>query len=101
MVIIAEPGGLLEQEKSGQCLVGSGTAYRNQFARNPIHLDGGLAQSQIVVGGEDPNLVAAIALKLRFVSKHQGAHDGMQPVGTHQQVEAAGGSPTKGHVDSS
>src|SRR5947207_6741922 len=67
--------------------------------RHAIHLYGSLAQSQIVVGGEDPGLVAAIALKVRFVSKHQGAHDRMQPISPHQQVEAAGAAPLKGHID--
>src|SRR6266571_3190301 len=80
-------------------MVSSCIAYRDHFSRDIVHLHGGLAESQIVVCGEDPDLIAEIALKLRLVSKHQGPHDRMQPIGTHQQVDAAGAAPRKGHID--
>src|SRR5437660_544431 len=45
-------------------------------------------------------MVAAIVLKLCFVSKPQCAYLRMQPICPHYQVEAAGVAPLKGHVDS-
>src|SRR5438270_2052723 len=45
-------------------------------------------------------MVATIALKLCFVSKHQRAYLRMQPIRPHYQVEVAGAAPLKGHVDS-
>src|SRR5260370_20554864 len=93
MVVIAERRGLREQEKRDQCLVSSCTAEPDPFSRDTIHLHAGLVEPQIVVGGEDPELIATIALKLRFVSKHQSAHDRMQPVSSHQQVEAPATPP--------
>src|SRR5260370_23236236 len=101
MVVIAERRGLREQEKRDQCLVSSCTAEPDPFSRDTIHLHAGLVEPQIVVGGENPKLIATIALKLRFVSKHQGAHDRMQLIGTHQQVEPAGAATLKDHVNSS
>jgi hypothetical protein len=71
LIIVAKSGWLLKNEADEHGIAFFCATYHHLFSRNAIDEHSSLGEAKIVICSEDGDIVAAVVLELRFVSKCQ------------------------------